>query len=90
MAFDLTNGAMKYHVERGYGVIGGFFSTGCLLYSDENSNIYKYDPESEKDVCEYKGKITFRPGGEVLLLSTDGGAPLRFEKLTLCGTNFFE
>ena len=59
MVFDLINGGMKYYVQRGYGLIGGFFSANCLLYSDENSRIYKYDPESEKDICEYKGKITF-------------------------------
>ncbi|XP_066927269.1 dynein assembly factor with WD repeat domains 1-like [Clytia hemisphaerica] len=55
MAFDLTNGTIKYYVQHAYRIIGGFFSNNCLLCIDDNYNFFKYDPESEKDVCEYKG-----------------------------------
>eukprot|EP00111_Clytia_hemisphaerica_P018883 TCONS_00055820-protein len=54
--YDLTSGEGKYQIDRGKAICKFFSSNNCLLYADGN-NLYKYDPESEQDVCEYKGTI---------------------------------
>eukprot|EP00111_Clytia_hemisphaerica_P007171 TCONS_00020849-protein len=56
--FDLSSGELKYQINRGKSICKFFSSNNCLLYADGN-NLYKYDPESEKDVCEYKGHSNF-------------------------------
>uniref|UniRef100_A0A7M5XDG4 Uncharacterized protein n=1 Tax=Clytia hemisphaerica TaxID=252671 RepID=A0A7M5XDG4_9CNID len=65
--FDMSTGEIKYKFDRGCFFVK-FFSSNCLLYAQE-SNFFKFDPESGEDVCAYKGHES--TGQDALLLNNE-------------------
>ena len=72
MVYNLTNGELKYQVQRSGAFdktdwfpttsLVRFITSNYILYFDEN-RFYKYDPVSKKDVCIYEGTIFFQLSG---------------------------